>query len=226
MEHGKNVLKTTKYRHVVSLHDAFEYDGVAYLALDLCHHGVSTVSFILAWRIDCWRTVWCRTLTHLIFFCILTFMFKQTLEEYMIWSGRLPEGDVQTFGRALATGVLHLHSGGFLHRDLKPENVLLGKEWRWKWLISVAPWLTTRKRGGKFCACMLAIWVQWNDSWMKSSKVLNLPLLCSLKDFGSCEFVAAELARNENQTPNMDVWGVGALIYIMLYGDKLHLDEE
>ena len=44
----KDVLKATKHRHVVSLHDAFEYDGVAYLVLELCQHGVSTMSLILA----------------------------------------------------------------------------------------------------------------------------------------------------------------------------------
>ncbi|KAK3810413.1 MAG: kinase-like domain-containing protein [Linnemannia elongata] len=143
----KDVLKATNHRHVVSLHDAFEYGGVAYL----------------------------------------------TLEEYMARSGRLPESEVRVFGQALVMGVRHLHSRGFLHRDLKPENILLGKD------------LTL-----KVADFGLAL-----DFYKEKRRGI----------FGTYGFIAPELARMEDHTPNMDVWGVGALIYFMLYGDIPRLDE-
>jgi hypothetical protein len=43
--------------------------------------------------------------------------------------------------------------------------------------------------------------------------------------FGTYGFIAPELVRMETHTRMMDVWGVGTLIYFMLYGDKPHLDE-
>jgi serine/threonine protein kinase len=49
----KDVLKATDHQHVVSLHDAFEYDGKAYLVLELCPRGVSAMFMILALCIVC-----------------------------------------------------------------------------------------------------------------------------------------------------------------------------
>ncbi|OAQ27060.1 kinase-like protein, partial [Linnemannia elongata AG-77] len=144
----KDVLKATNHRHVVSLYDAFEYDGKSCLVLELCPLG--------------------------------------TLEEYMRRSGRLPESDVKIFGEALVKGVLHVHTMGFLHRDLKPENILLGKG-----------------RTLKVADFGLALAYQ-------KKKGTGI--------FGTYGFISPELARKEIHTRMMDVWGVGALIYFMLYG--------
>jgi eukaryotic-like serine/threonine-protein kinase len=39
-------------------------------------------------------------------------------------AGPLPAGEVVRLGRALASGLAHVHARGVLHRDLKPANVL------------------------------------------------------------------------------------------------------
>ncbi|KAF9117924.1 hypothetical protein BGW39_001647 [Mortierella sp. 14UC] len=44
--------------------------------------------------------------------------------------------------------------------------------------------------------------------------------------YGTKGFIAPELERKEAHSPAMDVWGVGALLYFMLYGDEPHFDEQ
>ena len=51
------------------------------------------------------------------------------LFEYILKHNGLPEGEVMTILRQVASALKHAHDKGIAHRDLKPENVCFAESW-------------------------------------------------------------------------------------------------
>lgn len=54
------------------------------------------------------------------------------LFEYILKHNGLPEGEVMTILRQVASALKHAHDKGIAHRDLKPENVCFAESWALK----------------------------------------------------------------------------------------------
>ena len=113
-------------------------------------------------------------------------------------AGRPPRAEeALTCCRGVLEGIAAIHEQGLVHRDIKPQNVAL--------------------RGG---------------SWSEPV-VLDLGLVRDLDDsitrypnlIGTLPFMAPEQLRQERAVKRTDVFGVGAMLFLLLTGELPYVDE-
>ncbi|HEX8967218.1 MAG TPA: protein kinase [Chloroflexota bacterium] len=101
----------------------------------------------------------------------------------------LPDADVRSIGAALAATLDYAHQKGLVHRDVKPQNVLLGEDGR--------PRLTDFGIAQAMAATGLT----------RTGAVM-----------GSVHYIAPELVRGRQATPQSDVYSLGVVLYEMATG--------
>ena len=121
-----------------------------------------------------------------------------SLEERLA-DGPLPEAEALRIAREVGLALQHAHERGVLHRDLKPSNVLFDEHER-PVLVDFG----------------LAI----------SDRVGSLRLTRTGEVVGTPNFLAPEQLQGKGDAPSVDVYGLGAVLYVMLTGkNPLQLED-
>lgn len=106
----------------------------------------------------------------------------------------LTEADTRFYAAEVVSALGYLHQMGFIYRDLKPENVLLGKDGH----VKLADF--DLSKGSRRRPCVTA------------------PDVVAYSFVGTEEYLAPEVIDGPEHTSLVDLWGLGILIYEMLFG--------
>lgn len=63
-----------------------------------------------------------------VYFITMEYVPGETLKDYIMKKGQLPEEEAADFGRQICRGLMEAHSAGVVHRDLKPQNIIIGRK--------------------------------------------------------------------------------------------------
>src|SRR5215467_12872979 len=114
--------------------------------------------------------------------------------------GGLPEKAVIQLGTQLASGLAAAHHEHIIHRDLKPGNLRLTIDGQLKILdFGLACWL---------------------DPDVDLAKTLSLSEASQENAGGTLPFMAPEQVRCEPTDQRTDIWGAGAVLYVMATGQR------
>ena len=105
------------------------------------------------------------------------------------------EGEMRRHCLAVISAVDYMHSKSIVHRDIKPENVLLSDR--------------SEAAAVKLCDMGLARHFQ---------KRQLLRTICGTHKYLAPELVRCDRGEQAGYTKAVDVWGIGILLYIMLFG--------
>ena len=114
--------------------------------------------------------------------------------------GTLPLAQALLVIRALAEALAVVHDAGLIHRDLKPSNVIIPQR---------GPSLV-------FAEAKLIDFGVFGELVQKSALQQNVTMAGEF--FGTPYYMAPEQWRAEPQSPATDVYGLGVLLYEMLFG--------
>jgi eukaryotic-like serine/threonine-protein kinase len=115
-------------------------------------------------------------------------------------TGPLPEKTVIQLGIQLATGLAAAHHEHIIHRDLKPGNLRLTVDGQLKILdFGLAFWL---------------------DPDADLAKTVTLSEGSAESTGGTLPFMAPEQVRCESTDQRTDIWGAGAVLYVMATGQR------
>lgn len=103
---------------------------------------------------------------------------------------KISESRACRISHSLATAIYYLHSYGIVHRDIKLDNVLMVDE--------------TEDSDVKIVDFGL-------------SKIMGPGEFCS-EPFGTFGYVAPEVLKNKPYDKEVDIWGLGVVLYILLTG--------
>ncbi|CAO3687583.1 unnamed protein product [Rhizopus stolonifer] len=128
-------------------------------------------------------------MTASFFYITMEYVEGGQLLHHIVRHGKLDEADARRFARQIISALDYMHRNSIVHRDLKIENILLDKE-------------------------------------HKNIKVVDFGLsnlYCPERRLqtycGSLYFAAPELLRGEPyRGPEIDVWSLGVVIYVMVTG--------
>lgn len=118
------------------------------------------------------------------------------LFDYVNDRGGLPDAEARQLTRQVVEAVAHLHRKFIVHRDLKPENIVFKDE--------------THK---EIVLVDFGDAIQLNPAYMDSSFHQDI--------VGTYEYLAPEAMRSRkgHEVIKSDMWSVGVLAYVMLYGE-------
>ena len=105
------------------------------------------------------------------------------------------EGEMRRHCLAVISAVDYMHSKSIVHRDIKPENVLLSDR--------------SEAAAVKLCDMGLARHFQTRQL---------LRTICGTHKYLAPELVRCDRGEQAGYTKAVDVWGIGILLYIMLFG--------
>ncbi|KAL6075072.1 putative Serine/threonine protein kinase [Balamuthia mandrillaris] len=119
---------------------------------------------------------------------VMKYAANGDLFEYIRRLGRLPESEAWRIFRQVLAAVSHVHAHGLCHRDLKPENIFLDENMN----VLLADF--------GLCA-----------RWTSYTPVADC--------VGSLDYAAPEVLSGSSFVgPEVDMWSLGALLYMMLRG--------
>jgi serine/threonine-protein kinase len=124
-------------------------------------------------------------------YLVMEFIEGETLNDLMVRSGPMPEGEVVRIAGIVCDALDHLHAKGIAHRDIKPENIILCRDGSYR-LIDFGLACTARSRRLTFA---------------KLSSVMGTP-----------DYIAPERARGKRGDHRSDIYSLGAILYQMLTG--------
>ena len=108
---------------------------------------------------------------------------------------RLSLEEIRTIGSQLISAIAYLHRENIAHRDLKPENVLINKDLQIK-LIDFNISKETKKAKGEEVKFKCRFYTQ-----------VSSPL-----------YAAPEIRQMASYTESIDIWGVGVILFSLLFG--------
>ncbi|XP_031465774.1 calcium/calmodulin-dependent protein kinase type IV isoform X2 [Phasianus colchicus] len=156
------------------------------------------------------------------------------LFDRIVEKGYYSERDAADAVKQILEAVAYLHANGIVHRDLKPENLLYA---------TPAPDAPLKIGISLYCLCAI---LRINKLHLCQPRILIctdsfLLLYCSLADFGLSKIVedqvtmktvcgtpgycAPEILRGCAYGPEVDMWSLGIITYILLCGFEPFYDE-
>jgi len=125
-----------------------------------------------------------------------------TLDTILTTKSRLNLEDALKVARAIGRGLEEAHERGFIHRDLKPSNILIPEK------------AGVRKYED---AIILDFGVSV-DLLMRDRDMISGGVTQVGQIFGTPRYMSPEQITAEGQTTATDVWGLGLMLYEMVYG--------
>mmetsp|Transcript_90038 Transcript_90038/g.160309 ORF Transcript_90038/g.160309 Transcript_90038/m.160309 type:complete len:471 (-) Transcript_90038:54-1466(-) len=102
----------------------------------------------------------------------------------------MTQADLATIFKQMLLGIAQTHACGIVHRDVKPDNFL---------------WGGPTKDVLKLCDFGLAVTMPANGKLVKGV-------------FGTAPYMAPELLRGSGYEFRVDVWSIGVIAYLLIYG--------
>lgn len=129
----------------------------------------------------------------------------RSLGETLTEASSLPErlGQIRRFLHA-CQAVSYAHSLGIVHRDLKPSNIMIGEFGE----TQVVDWGLARPSNN-------ALGKRWREQVLPEP---DLTQTIEGKIIGTPAYMSPEQASGELATVQCDVWGLGAILYMLLTG--------
>ena len=109
---------------------------------------------------------------------------------------KIPEPEIAKIIHKLSLAIFYIEAFGIIHRDIKPENILLTNN--------------TENYDIKLADFGLAMILGPNEK--------------STQPFGTVSYVAPEVLKSVPYDKSVDIWGIGILSYLLLFG-KLPFDD-
>lgn len=140
-----------------------------------------------------------------------------SLLDYLVCRGRVSEAEVIPLVRQLLDALEYLHSKTVLHLDVRPQNVMVLKGEKKE----------RREEGGVVKLVDLGAARHWNMSSGGGSTISSSSSLLNhaCEDPADYQYVAPEVFHQQARHPGTDVWGVGVILFIILYGESPFLGE-
>jgi len=128
-------------------------------------------------------------------YIVLDYMNRGDLMGYVVAKKRLLEFEAKNIARGLLSAIGHCHALGIVHRDIKPDNLLIDVSGNVKLTdFGLSRKVTTERRAGVLRRHLMITY-------------------CGTKDYMSPEMLSGRPYWKE-----VDIWGVGIVIFIMLGG--------
>ena len=134
-------------------------------------------------------------------------------------NNRLNENVVKKWMRQLTEAMIHLNCHQIMHRDLKPDNILLTKDSE-DAEIKLCDFGLIRRHYREEVKTDLPntiIPIQYNDEL----EVVNR----TLTHVGTLEYAALEVKKLKSYNMKCDVWSVGVITHVLLYGKYPHISK-
>ena len=130
------------------------------------------------------------------------------------------ENDARRYTKAILEAVEYMHSCDVVHRDLKPENILLSDPSDTAvikvcdlGLSKIVPRINTSWPGQQQLEKH-----EQEVRWQPPAEEALMRTVCGTHKYLAPDVVRCERGEAFGYTKSIDVWGVGILLYIMLYG--------
>ncbi len=124
---------------------------------------------------------------------VMEYLPSRSLAEVLHQDGVLPVDQVAQIGAQVADALSATHAAGIVHRDVKPANVLIGQGPRVEGLVKITDFGISHAR---------------DDVTLTQTGQIT----------GTPAFLAPEVARGGEVTPESDVFSLGATLYTCLEG--------
>jgi tRNA A-37 threonylcarbamoyl transferase component Bud32 len=124
---------------------------------------------------------------------VMEYLPSRSLAEVLHQDGVLPVDQVAQIGAQLADALAATHAAGIVHRDVKPANVLIGRGPRVEGVVKITDFGISHAR---------------DDVTLTQTGQIT----------GTPAFLAPEVARGGEVTPESDVFSLGATLYTCLEG--------
>jgi len=135
-------------------------------------------------------------------FMVLEYLHGGSLLELLTRDGSLPEADSRPIMRQIASGLKAVHDAGIVHRDVKPENILFDGDGIAKLVdFGFAKAQLPRSRGDG-----------------SASPLLDESMRFASSPCGTPGFVAPEVLQHTGYNFAVDMWSLGVITYMCLFG--------
>jgi serine/threonine protein kinase len=119
-----------------------------------------------------------------------------SLSDYIKCRGCLSEEEARHYFKQLLSVVSYLHGLGWIHRDIKPDNILM-----------MPPLEDQHRTQIKLCDFGLVTFLGRDNKFQTS--------FCGTPSYAAPEMILPHGCEG----PNVDVWSMGVVLYVMLLGD-------
>ena len=140
-------------------------------------------------------------------YLVLEYFEGVELSEYINQNGVLEEDDCKSVIKQLSSWVAYLHGEGVAHRDIKPENILINKN---KEILLIDFNISKKKLIKDEAKC---------DEEMEFKSKFYTQISSPL-------YAAPELKNNAFYTESIDIWGVGIITFVWLFGNIKSFDSK
>lgn len=130
-------------------------------------------------------------------YMIMEYFEGDNLDEFVERHDRLSEADSKSITKQILLSIQSLHELGIAHRDIKPENILINDSNE----IKIIDFNISKAKTSQVL----------RDTEQRFTSVFHTQISSPL-------YCAPELKNSSSYTESVDIWGVGIILFTMLFG--------